>query len=90
MSDGPFNCIVLFELNPLNPLTVLTFKRNPIDQNATMLKPWYAYHLAKNYGNAEIKFYCFFPKILKWLRPTERFLTKLPFGALYATIIKKQ
>lgn len=86
----PSGCIVLFELNPLNPLTTLTFKRNPIDQYATMLTPWYAHKLAQRYGKATLKFYCFFPKIFKFLRPTERFLTKLPLGALYAVLISRQ
>lgn len=80
-------CIVLFELNPLNPLTVITFKRNPIDKSTKMLTPWYAYNLVKKHGKTEIKFCCFFPKIFKLFRPAERLLTKLPFGALYATIM---
>jgi len=85
----PGGYLVMFELNPLNPLTVRTFKKNPIDFNAKMLLPWYAYRLAKNYGAPRIKFYCFFPKFLKFLRFTESFLTKLPCGALYAVIMKR-
>lgn len=83
----PGGHLVLFELNPLNPLTVLTFKRNPIDHNATLMRPWYTRKLARKYGRCTTKYYCFFPKILKWLRPVEPYLTKVPFGALYATII---
>jgi len=89
----PDGCLVMFELNPFNPLTVRTFKRNPIDQNATMLKPAYAKNLFKKIvpsAMIENKFYCFYPSILKYLRWTERFMTKIPVGALYATIVQKK
>lgn len=85
----PDGHLVIFELNPLNPLTVLTFKRNPIDQHAKMMWPWYTQRLAKKIGKSETKYYCFYPKFCSWLRPTEPYLTKLPFGALYATIISR-
>ena len=86
-NNGAF---VMFELNPFNPLTVRTFNRNPIDQNACMLKPSYAAALCRNaFPNKTIttKFYCFFPRLLKWFRPTEKYLTKFPMGALYAIIV---
>lgn len=83
----PGGSFVLFELNPLNPLTVITFKRNPIDFNATMMTPWYSYALSKKMTkNCSIKFYCFYPHCLQWLRFTEKYMTKIPFGALYAII----
>lgn len=86
----PDGCFVMFELNPFNPLTVRTFKRNPIDQNATMLAPKYARNFLRTLmpqGIIETKFYCFYPSILKYLRWSERFMTKIPCGALYATIV---
>lgn len=85
----PGGKFILFELNPLNPLTVLTFKRNPIDYNAKMLTPWYAYRLSNHYSKPKIKFYCFFPRMLRWLRFIEKFLVKVPCGALYAIIMEK-
>lgn len=88
--DGVF---VMFELNPFNPLTVRTFKRNPIDQNAVMLRPSYAKNLLKQTiptASVETKFYCFYPNILKYLRWTEKFMTKISMGALYATIAQKK
>jgi len=85
----PNGKIIIFELNPLNPLTVFTFKRNPIDQNATMLKPWYGKKLGKKFGKTKVNFYCFFPRMLRRLRFFEKYLTKLPIGALYAIIISK-
>ncbi|HEX2978581.1 MAG TPA: class I SAM-dependent methyltransferase [Candidatus Babeliales bacterium] len=86
----PGGSFVLFELNPLNPLTVRTFNNNPIDQNAKMLTPWYAYRLTNSRGRSKIKFYCFFPSVLRWLRFTEKFLAKIPCGALYAVIMQKK
>lgn len=86
----PNGAIVTFELNPFNPLTYITFKRNPIDQHATMLKPWYAYCLGKAWARKRsLKFYCFYPNVLRGLRFTEKYLTKFPIGALYATIFIK-
>lgn len=86
----PNGYIVLFELNPLNPLTVYTFKHNPIDQNARMLKPWYAkrlcHHVIKN-KNIQLLYYCFFPNALRFLRPLEKYMTWLPLSALYAVVI---
>jgi ubiquinone/menaquinone biosynthesis C-methylase UbiE len=81
---------VVFELNPLNPLTVRTFKRSPIDRNARMLTPWYARKLFAPYGRVTTKFYCFFPNPLRLLRPLEPALSKLPLGALYATLVTKR
>ena len=88
----PSGHFVMFELNPYNPLTARTFRRNPIDQNATMLLPAYAKNVLKKCmpsAQIDLKFYCFYPRIFKYLRFTERFMTKVPLGALYATIVKK-
>jgi ubiquinone/menaquinone biosynthesis C-methylase UbiE len=86
----PGGYLILFELNPLNPLTVLIFKRNPIDQHAKMMWPHYTSCLTKKFGKTKTKFYCFYPKPLSWLRFTEPYITKVPFGALYATITTKR
>lgn len=85
----PSGHFLLFELNPYNPLTVLTFKRNPIDKNATMMSPGYSKKLLKPYGNPKTIFYCFFPKALSGLRRIEPQLTWLPLGALYAIKLQK-
>lgn len=85
----PQGYLVIFELNPMNPLTVLTFKRNPIDQNAKMMWPWYSKKLTTGWAKNQIKYYCFFPRFLNWMRPFEPMLTRLPVGALYASISQK-
>jgi ubiquinone/menaquinone biosynthesis C-methylase UbiE len=84
----PGGLLTIFELNPLNPLTIYTFRNNQIDKHAQMLTPWYAFNLAKNYKKS-IQFVCFFPKPLKIFRHLEPFLSKLPLGALYALTLYK-
>ena len=85
----PNGIMVLFELNPLNPGTQYIFRNSPIDQNATMLKPWYAKKIFQSFGNITTKYYGFFPNFLKKLRFAETFIEWLPLGALYAIILKK-
>lgn len=87
---APGGVFIIFELNPLNPGTRYIFKHAPMDANATMLWPRYAARLLKPYGKPETKFYGFFPHFLRKLRWTERFLTKVPLGGLYATFLKKE
>lgn len=81
--------LILFELNPLNPGTIIMFNRSPYETNARMLRPWETYKLARPHGGCSIKYYCFFPRLLRWFRPLEKWMTKVPFGGLYAAIIKK-
>lgn len=85
----PAGILVLFELNPFNPGTRYIFNNAPMDANATMLTPHYAKKLLKPYGRTTTKFYGFFPHLLRKLRWTEQFLTKLPLGGLYASFLKK-
>lgn len=85
----PGGIFAMFELNPYNPLTVYVFKTTPIDFNARMLYPTYAKRLLQFYGKTENKFYFFFPAFLKRVRFFERYLTKLPLGALYVTLATK-
>jgi ubiquinone/menaquinone biosynthesis C-methylase UbiE len=85
----PGGRFVLFELNPLNPLTQITFKRSPVDRDAQMLWPNYAKKITALSGNLHIKYYCFFPHFARALRFLEPYMTWLPLGALYAVILKK-
>ncbi len=85
----PGGHFVLFELNPFNPLTQLTFRRSPVDRDATMLFPKYARQILARYGSPTTKYYCFFPHFARRLRFLEPYMTWFGLGALYATIIKK-
>lgn len=86
----PNGVFIMFELNPLNPGTSYIFKDHPMEVNAKMLKPWYAKKLVSLYGKTTFKSYAFFPHILRFLRPLEKYITKIPFGGLYAIILKKE
>lgn len=75
----------IFENNPYNPLTVHGMHRNPMDADAKMLFPHYLARLERRAGlrvNAT-RFYVFFPKHLKALRWSERYLRRVPIGAQY-------
>ena len=85
----PGGTLLLFELNPLNPATIYTFKTNPIDCHATMMSPWYTKRLLKPWGPVTTRFYCFFPNFAHTLRILEPYMTWLPFSALYASSITK-
>jgi ubiquinone/menaquinone biosynthesis C-methylase UbiE len=77
--------LVIFEHNPLNPLTVSTVRDCPFDKNATLIL---AAHLAREvieagwqYPNSAYRM--FFPHRLAFARPVERWLKKIPLGAQY-------
>jgi ubiquinone/menaquinone biosynthesis C-methylase UbiE len=73
------------ENNPYNPLTVREMRRAPIDADAKMLFPHYLARLQRRAGlhvNAT-RFYVFYPKQLKLLRWTEKYLLRVPIGAQY-------
>ena len=86
----PGGVFVLIESNPLNPGTRYIFKHSPIETTSRMLYPWYARTLVQNFGAPKIKYYCFYPKFLGWLRFTEPALTKVPMGGFYAYLTPKK
>jgi ubiquinone/menaquinone biosynthesis C-methylase UbiE len=85
---APNGTIIFFELNPLNPGTWYIFRHHPMEVNAKMLTPWYAKKLFGTYGSTTYLSYSFFPHSLRWLRPLEPYITKIPFGGLYAVVLK--
>ncbi len=77
--------VFIFENNPLNPLMVRGMRQNPFDAGVKMLFPWY---LRKLVRSADLRarrprFYVFYPKQLKGLRWSERYLRRVPIGAQY-------
>jgi ubiquinone/menaquinone biosynthesis C-methylase UbiE len=56
----PQGICVLVELNPLNPYTHYTFRRNPTEQDARMLYPFQVVRMLKRYGSTQLKFGRFF------------------------------
>jgi len=83
----------MFELNPLNPLTMLVALKNDykFDENANLLTPMYANKVLKEAGfsDREIRFTIFFPKCCSLIIPYEKYLAKVPLGAHYCYVAKK-
>ena len=75
--------LVVFEHNPLNPLTRRAVDQCAFDDDAILLGPWEAVRLLRGAGLDDIErnFIVFFPKALAPLRPLEPFLRFLPIGA---------
>ncbi|RJQ36777.1 class I SAM-dependent methyltransferase [Candidatus Parcubacteria bacterium] len=84
----PGGAFVLFEMNPWNPVTRLVFARSAVDKHATMFSSRRAANRLRSYGTVDIRYYAYFPRILKFLRPLEPYLERVPLGALYAVITR--
>jgi SAM-dependent methyltransferase len=79
--------VVVFEHNPLNPVTRYVVARTPIDRNAILLRAsetQRALHMAR-FSDIRTKYLMFFPPRLKPLAACEAALGWLPLGAQYAT-----
>ena len=85
--------LFIFELNPLNPLTLFIMFKNDFkfDKDANALIPFYTRKLLSNVGFSDNKivYTVFFPQFLSILMPFEKYLRWLPFGAHYYYIAKK-
>lgn len=84
----PGGAFVLFEMNPWNPVTQYVFKKSAVDQHATMFSSRCAANILRKFGHVETRYYAYFPRFLKFLRPLEPYLEKIPFSTLYAAIVR--
>ena len=82
---SPGGSFYLFEHNPLNPLTLHAVRNCPFDENAVLIRSGrMAAHLREaGLASMDTVYRFFFPHALAALRPLERYLGKLPFGAQY-------
>ncbi len=82
---APGGMAIIFEHNPLNPLTVRAVNSCPFDENAILIpaKIMRDRMIAAGYAAARIRYRIFFPRALRALRPLERLMTWLPLGAQY-------
>jgi len=80
---APGGKLVLFEHNPLNPLTRRVVAACPFDENAELLIPWTAKKLPRGAGlNAvALHYIVFFPRGLAAMRGLEPSLWWFPLGA---------
>jgi SAM-dependent methyltransferase len=90
LKDGGW--LFIFELNPLNPLTMLVAIREDyrFDKDAKLLAPGYAKRVLRKAGFViqERRYTIFFPGFLSFLIPYERRLRRLPLGAHYYYVAK--
>jgi SAM-dependent methyltransferase len=87
----PGGLAVVFEHNPLNPLTLHAVNTCPFDANAKLI---YSHAMMRNLrtsGFLDVKnnYRLFFPGPLRVLRPLERWLNWCPLGAQYMTFAIK-
>jgi SAM-dependent methyltransferase len=81
----------IFEHNPWNPLTVRAVNTCPYDENARLVGGPKMRQLLSVAGFVSLRlvYRIFFPHFLAMLRPLERLMTKLPWGAQYYVVGKK-
>lgn len=80
---APGGRIVVFEHNPLNPVTRRAVAACPFDENAELLWPWEVKRLLREAGLAPVNldYIVFFPRALTKMRGLEPRLGWLPLGA---------
>jgi SAM-dependent methyltransferase len=84
----PGGFLAVYEHNPLNPLTVHAVNTCPLDQNARLIRARKMRRrcLSAGCSGANIGYRVFFPHFLASLRPLERGLEWLCFGAQYRVL----
>ena len=84
----PGGLAVIFEHNPVNPVTRYIVATCPFDENAVLIPAAEFVRRQKKAGfsRVEAAYTGFFPGPLKALRPLERFMTAIPVGAQYYTL----
>lgn len=82
---SPTGVVMIFEHNPLNPVTRHMVNTCVFDKDAVLLKPREIKKLFKNAGIQQLdcQYTLFFPAFLKFLRPLEKFLKFVPMGGQY-------
>jgi SAM-dependent methyltransferase len=88
----PAGLLALWENNPWNPGTRLVMSRIPFDRDAILLWPRSARRMLREGGFQVLRtdFRFIFPRALKWLRPLETPLARVPLGAQYQVLGRKQ
>jgi SAM-dependent methyltransferase len=81
----PGGALVIFEHNPVNPVTQHIVATCPFDENAVLIPAGVLKQrlTAAGFGKVEIAYTGFFPAALKALRPLEPAMKALPVGAQY-------
>ncbi len=88
----PGGVFALWENNPWNPGTRLVMRRIPFDRDAITIAAPGARRLlaAAGFEVLSVDFLFIFPRVLAALRPLERRLARLPFGAQYQVLARRR
>ncbi len=84
----PGGRLVIFEHNPVNPVTRYIVATCPFDENAVLVPAGVLSKalLSAGFSRVKARFTGFFPGPLRALRPIEPMLSALPLGAQYYTL----
>jgi SAM-dependent methyltransferase len=87
----PGGLFAFWENNPWNPATRYVMSRIPFDRDAITLAPPQARALLRAGGFEILRtdFLFIYPKVLRWLRWTEPYCSRLPLGAQYQVLCRK-
>jgi SAM-dependent methyltransferase len=84
----PGGLMIVFEHNPVNPVTRYIVATCPFDENAVLIPAAQlkARQRQAGFDDVRVTYTGFFPGALKALRPLEPFMGALPIGAQYYTL----
>jgi trans-aconitate methyltransferase len=87
----PGGLFAFWENNPWNPGTHYVMAHCAFDRGAIMLSPFEARNLLRSAGFRllPMDFLFIFPRVLKALRPVEKLISRLPFGAQYHILCQR-
>lgn len=87
----PGGYFAFWENNPWNPGTVAVMRRIPFDRDAIMISPTEARRLlgAAGFEVLSVDSLFYFPRFLRWLRPLEPALSRLPLGGQYLALARR-
>lgn len=87
----PAGRLVVFEHNPLNPVTRYVVAHTPIDQNAILLRSRevHAGLIAERFSDVSTSYLMFLPPRLHHLAALEAAIAWLPLGGQYATTARR-
>lgn len=91
LSLKPGGIFALWENNPWNPATRYVMSRIPFDKDAITLTPPESRRITQAGGFTILRtdFLFIFPRLLKWFRPLEQFISSWPVGTQYQVLCQK-
>lgn len=83
--------LVVFEHNPVNPVTQWVVRQCPFDEGAVLLplRETRSYLICAGLRVVRQDYIVFFPRCMGWFFRLERFLAKCPLGAQYVLVARK-